>query len=238
MAKNEKNVYDLLNMIREKSLIKAKKDYEELLNYVQTIENNNNIKKLEKWDISYYLEKYKKYKFDINSEELRKFFPLKKVTNILFNLIEHLYKIKYTLIPNETLYHKDIKLFKMERNEKTIGYFYYDLYPRKEKTLGGWVYPLKPKIINKFPIVGIVANQRKPENENEEAFLSLDEAETLFHESGHSLHITLNEMNYKSICDLNVLWDFVECPSQFMENFFYDKKILKQFEIPDEIIAP
>ena len=236
MAKNEKNVYDLLNMIREKSLIKAKKDYEELLNYVQTIENNSNIKKLEKWDISYYLEKYKKYKFDINSEELRKFFPLKKVTNILFNLIEHLYKIKYTLIPNENLYHKDIRLFKMERNEKTIGYFYYDLYPRKEKTLGGWVYPLKPKIINKFPIVGIVANQRKPENENEEAFLSLDEAETLFHESGHSLHITLNEMHYKSICDLNVLWDFVECPSQFMENFFYDKKILKQFEIPDEII--
>ena len=235
MAKNEKNVYDLLNMIREKSLIKAKKDYEELLKYVQSIENNN-IQKLEKWDISYYLEKYKKHKFNINSEELRKFFPLSKVTKILFNLIEHLYNIKYTLIPEEHLYHKDIRLFKMERNEKIIGYFYYDLYPRKEKTLGGWVYPLKPKIINKIPIVGIVANQRKPENENEEAFLSLDEAETLFHESGHSLHITLNEMNYKSICDLNVLWDFVECPSQFMENFFYDKKILKQFEIPDEII--
>ena len=236
MAKEEKNVYNLLDMIREKALIKAKKDYNELLEFVQ---NNidKNITKLQKWDLAYYIEKYKKFKFDINSEELRKYFPLSKVTKILFDLIEKLYGIKYTLVENEHLYHKEVIIYKMVRNNKTIGYFYLDLYPRKEKTMGGWVYPLKPRVINNTPpIVGIIANNRKPVNENEEALLSLGEAETVFHESGHSLHITLNEMDYKSISDLNVLWDFVECPSQFMENFFYEKNILKKFEIPDELI--
>ena len=237
MAKEEKNVYDLLDMIREKALIKAKKDYNELLNFVK---NNidNNIDKIEKWDTSYYIEKYKKFKFNLESEELRIYFPLSKVTKILFDLIEHLYGINYSLVPNEHLYHHDIQIYKMQKNKnKTIGYFYLDLYPRKEKTMGGWVYPLKPRVINNTPpIVGIIANQRKPNNTNEEAMLSLGEAETIFHESGHSLHITLNEMDYKSISDLNVLWDFVECPSQFMENFFYEKKILEKFEIPEDII--
>ena len=237
MAKEEKNVYHLLDMIREKALIKAKKDYNELLNFVK---NNidKNIDKIEKWDTSYYIEKYKKFKFNLDSEELRKFFPLSKVTKILFDLIEHLYGINYSLVPEEHLYHPDIQIYKMQKNKnKTIGYFYLDLYPRKEKTMGGWVYPLKPRVINNTPpIVGIIANQRKPNNTNEEAMLSLGEAETIFHESGHSLHITLNEMDYKSISDLNVLWDFVECPSQFMENFFYEKKILEKFEIPEDII--
>ena len=236
MAKEEKNVYNLLDMIREKALIKAKKDYNELLNFVQ---NNvdKNITKLQRWDLSYYIEKYKKYKFNINSEELRKYFPLSKVTKILFDLIEHLYGIKYTLVENEHLYHPDIKIYKMQKNNKTIGYFYLDLYPRKKKTMGGWVYPLKPRVINKTPpIVGIIANNRKPVNDNEEAFLSLGESETVFHESGHRLHITLNEMDYKSISDLNVLWDFVECPSQFMENFFYEKNILQKFDIPEDLI--
>ena len=226
MAKEEKNVYNLLDMIREKALIKAKKDYNELLNFVQ---NNidKNITKLQRWDLSYYIEKYKKYKFNINSEELRKYFPLSKVTKILFDLIEHLYGINYTLVENEHLYHPDIKIYKMQKNNKTIGYFYLDLYPRKEKT----------RVINNTPpIVGIIANNRKPVNDNEEALLSLGESETVFHESGHSLHITLNEMDYKSISDLNVLWDFVECPSQFMENFFYEKNILEKFDIPEDLI--
>jgi peptidyl-dipeptidase Dcp len=237
MAKEEKNVYNLLDMIREKALIKAKKDYNELLDFVQK-NIDKNITKIERWDTAYYIEKFKKHTFNLNSEDLRKFFPLSKVTNILFDLIEHLYGINYTLVPNEHLYHPDIKIYKMQKNKNIpIGCFYLDLYPRKEKTMGGWVYPLKPRVINNYPpIVGIIANQRKPVNENEEAFLSLGEAETVFHESGHSLHITLNEMDYKSISDLNVLWDFVECPSQFMENFFYEKNILEKFEIPEDII--
>ena len=223
-------------MIREKALIKAKKDYNELLDFVQK-NIDKNVTKIERWDTAYYIEKYKKHTFNLNSEDLRKFFPLSKVTKILFDLIEHLYGINYTLVPNEHLYHPDILIYKMQKNKIPIGYFYLDLYPRKEKTMGGWVYPLKPRVINNTPpIVGIIANQRKPVNENEEAFLSLGEAETVFHESGHSLHITLNEMDYKSISDLNVLWDFVECPSQFMENFFYEKNILEKFEIPDDII--
>ena len=132
MAKEEKNVYNLLDMIREKALIKAKKDYNELLEFVQ---NNidKNITKLQKWDLAYYIEKYKKFKFDINSEELRKYFPLSKVTKILFDLIEKLYGIKYTLVENEHLYHKEVIIYKMVRNNK----FLFRFISEKRKNDGG-----------------------------------------------------------------------------------------------------
>ncbi len=240
MAKNEKNVYDLLYKVREKSLIAGKRDYELLYNYaIQYHQKNNinleNFNSLEKWDISYYSEKIKEELFEINSEELRKYFPLKKVLEVLFDLLYKLYNIKVSKVENETLYNEEIQVFKFEEDGKIIGYFYIDLYPRIGKTRGGWVYALKPKIINKIPIVGICYNCRKP-NENEEPTLSLNESEGVFHECGHSLHIFFSECKFKSISGLNVLWDFVELPSQFMENFFYEYDNLKKFNLSDELI--
>ena len=240
MAKNEKNIYDLLYQIREKSLITGKKDYDTLFSFVKNYNEKNNIKienftELERWDILYYSEKMKEELFGINSEDLRKYFPLKKTIEILSELLLNLYNIKIEKVENEHLYNEDVLLFKFIENEKVIGYFYMDLYPRKGKNSGGWVYALKPKIINKIPIVGINYNCRRP-NENEEPTLSLEESEGVFHECGHAMHIFLSECKYKSISGLNVLWDFVECPSQFMENFFYEKETLKKFNLNDDLI--
>ena len=97
----------------------------------------------------------------INSEDLRKYFPLKKVLEVLFDLLYKLYNIKVSQVENEYLYNEEIQIFKFEEDGNIIGYFYIDLYTRIGKTRGGWVYALKPKIINKIPIVGIYYNCRK-----------------------------------------------------------------------------
>ena len=240
MAKNEENINKFQQSIIDKALPKAKKEYEILLNFAKEYEaenNKNEINNLELWDLSYYSNKLKKKFYNIDSEELRKYFPLNKVFKILFDLVYDLFEIKIEKEEKVKLFHNDIITFSMWYKNNKIGYFYFDLFPRNEKTMGGWVYSLKPKIINKLPIVGVNANiRRSTTNKIDEALLSLYEAETIFHETGHSLHIILSETNYKSITGINVLWDFLEMPSQLMEEFFYEKEILKKFEIPDDLI--
>ena len=240
MAKNEENINKFQQSIIDKALPKAKKEYEILLNFAKEYEaenNKNEINNLELWDLSYYSNKLKKKFYNIDSEELRKYFPLNKVFKILFDLVYDLFEIKIEKEEKVKLFHNDIITFSMWYKNNKIGYFYFDLFPRNEKTMGGWVYSLKPKIINKLPIVGVNANiRRSTTNKIDEALLSIYEAETIFHETGHSLHIILSETNYKSITGINVLWDFLEMPSQLMEEFFYEKEILKKFEIPDDLI--
>ena len=242
MAKNEENINKFLQSIIDKAYPKAKKEYETLLNFAKEYEKENNGNKneldnLELWDVSYYSDKLKKKLYNIDSEELRKYFPLNKVFEKLFNLIYDLFEIKIEKEEKIKLFHNDIITFSMWYKNNKMGYFYFDLFPRNEKTMGGWVYSLKPKIMNKLPIVGVNANIRKSAtNKIEDTNLSLWEAETIFHETGHSLHVILSETNYKSITGINVLWDFLEMPSQLMEEFFYEKKMLKEFDIPEDLI--
>ena len=240
MAKNEENINKFFETIVDKALPKAKKEYETLLNFAKDYEKENNKKEidsLEYWDLSYYSDKLKKKLYNIDSEELRKYFPLNKVFEKLFNLIYDLFEIKIEKEEKIKLFHDDIITFSMWYKNNKIGYFYFDLFPRNEKTMGGWVYSLKPKIMNKLPIVGVNANiRRSVTNKIEDTLLSLGEAETIFHETGHSLHIILSETNFKSITGINVLWDFLEMPSQLMEEFFYEKGMLKQFDIPQDLI--
>ena len=240
MAKNEENINKFFETIVDKALPKAKKEYETLLNFAKDYEKENNKKEidsLEYWDLSYYSDKLKKKLYNIDSEELRKYFPLNKVFEKLFNLIYDLFEIKIEKEEKIKLFHDDIITFSMWYKNNKIGYFYFDLFPRNEKTMGGWVYSLKPKIMNKLPIVGVNANiRRSVTNKIEDTLLSLGEAETIFHETGHSLHIILSETNFKSITGINVLWDFLEMPSQLMEEFFYEEGMLKQFDIPQDLI--
>ena len=240
MAKNEDNVNNFHKSIIDRALPKAKKEYDNLLNFAREYEKENNrkeIEALELWDMSYYSDKLKKKLYNIDSEELRKYFPLNQVFEKLFNLIYDLFEIKIEKEEKIKLFHNDIITFSMWYKDNKIGYFYFDLFPRNEKTMGGWVYSLKPKIINKLPIVGVNANIRKSvTNKIEDTLLSLYEAETIFHETGHSLHIILSETNFKSITGINVLWDFLEMPSQLMEEFFMEEEMLKQFDIPQDII--
>ena len=240
MAKNEENINKFFETIVDKALPKAKKEYETLLNFAKDYEKENNKKEidsLEYLDLSYYSDKLKKKLYNIDSEELRKYFPLNKVFEKLFNLIYDLFEIKIEKEEKIKLFHDDIITFSMWYKNNKIGYFYFDLFPRNEKTMGGWVYSLKPKIMNKLPIVGVNANiRRSVTNKIEDTLLSLGEAETIFHETGHSLHIILSETNFKSITGINVLWDFLEMPSQLMEEFFYEEGMLKQFDIPQDLI--
>ena len=240
MAKNEENINKFFETIVDKALPKAKKEYETLLNFAKDYEKENNKKEidsLEYWDLSYYSDKLKKKLYNIDSEELRKYFPLNKVFEKLFNLIYDLFEIKIEKEEKIKLFHDDIITFSMWYKNNKIGYFYFDLFPRNEKTMGGWVYSLKPKIMNKLPIVGVNANiRRSVTNKIEDTLLSLGEAETIFHETGHSLHIILSETNFKSITGINVLWDFLEMPSQLMEEFFYEEGMQKQFDIPQDLI--
>ena len=158
--------------------------------------------------------------------------------DVLFSLLKELYDIDVNEDKTVKLYHNDIIIFNVKSNDKIIGYLYYDLFPRKGKTMGGWVYPLKPKVINEIPFVGIMANiQKNSEGSGAQAFLSLGEAETIFHETGHAMHILLSEAKYKTLTGINVLWDFVEVPSQLMENFIYEKYILTKFDFNDELIV-
>ena len=243
MAKNENEVEKLENDLKEKAMPFAKKDYEELLKFANEYNENNSIKKIEKmelWDVSYYSDKQIKKLYDIDTEKLREYFPLKKVFKILFELLNNLYDIDIKEENNIKLYHEDLIIFSINSKEqipKKLGYLYFDLFPRKEKTMGGWVYSLRPKINNKLPIVGIIANNRRSvTNKIEDTFLSLYETETIFHECGHALHIILTETKFRSISGINVLWDFVEVPSQLNENFIYEKLILKKFNIDDDLI--
>ena len=240
MAKNEENINKFFETIVDKALPKAKKEYETLFNFAKEYEKENNKKEidsLEYWDLSYYSDKLKKKLYNIDSEELRKYFPLNKVFEKLFNLIYDLFEIKIEKEEKIKLFHDDIITFSMWYKNNKIGYFYFDLFPRNEKTMGGWVYSLKPKIMNKLPIVGVNANiRRSVTNKIEDTLLSLGEAETIFHETGHSLHIILSETNFKSITGINVLWDFLEMPSQLMEEFFYEEGMQKQFDIPQDLI--
>ena len=247
MAKNENNINEFQNRIRDKVINKAKEEYKLLLDFANEYEITSKgdkaekINQLENWDFSYYFEKLKKKLFNVDNEELRKYFPLKDVFNILFNLLEELYSITITPDPNIKLYHKDLFIFNIKQNNNIIGYLYFDLYPRKEKTIGGWVYSLKPKVINKLPIVGIIANGQRPPNCETindlltNTYLTPYEAETIFHECGHASHIFLSETSYKSITGINVLWDFVETPSQLMENFIYLQEILDKLKLPQNI---
>ena len=240
MAKNEENINKFHESIIEKALPKAKEEYDKLFKFANEYEEENKRNKidtLELWDMSYYSDKLKKKLYDIDSEQLRKYFPLNKVFEKLFNLIYDLFEIKIVKEENIKLFHNDIITFSMWYNNNKMGYFYFDLFPRNEKTMGGWVYSLKPKIMNKYPIVGVNANIRKAvTNKIEDTNLSLGEAETIFHETGHSLHVILSETNYKSITGINVLWDFLEMPSQMMEEFFYEKSMLRQFDVPEDLI--
>lgn len=238
MAKSEQNVFDFQKSIYDKVIPKAKEEYETLLQFAIQNETNRTIDKLEPWDLSYYSEKQKKSIFGIDTETLRSHFPLNKVFDVLFSLLKELYDIDVNEDKTVKLYHNDIIIFNVKSNDKIIGYLYYDLFPRKSKTMGGWVYPLKPKVINEIPFVGIMANiQKNSEGSGAQAFLSLREAETIFHETGHAMHILLSEAKYKTLTGINVLWDFVEVPSQLMENFIYEKYILTKFDFNDELIV-
>lgn len=222
MSKNNKNIQKFLKKI-EKRTNKIFNDE------IKIIQNQKKSKVINIWDINFYINKYKETNFNLNEEELRYFFPLKHVVNEMFKIFEKLFNIKIIKIKSN-VWHKDVKTYKILRNNKILSYFYFDLFPRKNKYSHAACFTLRSgcedsKSKKHIPISAVVCNFT-PKTKKIPSCLSLEEVNTLFHEFGHCIHNSFGHTKYALFSGTSVERDFVEMPSQIIENWIYNKKIL------------
>ena len=247
MAGNVRNVYKLLNDLIKAYKPTAIKEYEAIEKMARKIEGKDF--KLEPWDLSYYSHKLKLAKYNIDAEMLRPYFELSKVIDGVFGLANRLYGITFKENKDIPVYHPDVKAYEVfDEDGSFLAVFYADFHPRKGKHGGAWMTEYQGQWITKEgenvrPHVSVVMNLTKP-TEEKPALLTLGEVETFLHEFGHSLHGMFANTRFESLSGTNVWWDFVELPSQFMENFAIEKEFLRTFAfhyqtgepLPDELI--
>jgi peptidyl-dipeptidase Dcp len=245
MAKTSDRVFELLYRLWEPARENAIKEAQELQ---EMINREGNIFRLEAHDWRYYTEKLRREKYEIDEEKLRPFFPLESVMQGAFNVANKLWGIRFKEIKNVPVYDPTVRVFEVTEEDGThIGLFFVDYYNRSSKRGGAWMNNLRERKTKNgktiYPIVFNVCNFPPP-TENTPSLLSLDEAETLFHEFGHALHGLFANNAYPSIGGTSVPRDFVELPSQVMENWFTEPEVLRTFArhyqtgqpIPDQII--
>ena len=244
MAKQPKNVYELLEKLWKPALAKAKDEAEALQ---KMIDEEGKSFKLKAWDWWYYAEKLKRAKYELDDEILRPYFELENVRNGVFALANRLYGITLEERPDMPKYHEDVRVFEVKEADGThIGILYTDYFPRESKRGGAWMsaYRKQSKLGGeKTPVITNVGNFSKPTGDKP-ALLSLDEVYTLFHEFGHGLHGLLSNCTYETLSGTNVAQDFVELPSQIMENWVTEPKMLKIYAkhyetgepIPQELV--
>ena len=225
MAKSEKNVISFLDNLKKISLPLAKKEWKELEIFSK---KNFKINKIQKWDIAYVSEKMKKFLFDLDEKDIKPFFQLKKVLGGIFKISKKLYGLTFKINKKIETYHKNVDCYEVYKNNKYYGLFYTDFYPRDGKRNGAWMTSYLPQKKGQRPHVSIVCNFSPPSKEVD-SLLSFSEVTTLFHEFGHALHGLLANSKYSSLSGTSVLWDFVELPSQIMENWCYQEDSLKIF---------
>ncbi|MEG1949287.1 MAG: M3 family metallopeptidase [Odoribacter sp.] len=228
MAKTPENVYQLCNQIWEAALPISKKEANELQ---KMIEKEGNSFKLAGWDWRYYAEKLKKEQYGLNETEVSQYFPLDQVRMGAFQVANKLYGITFEQRNDLPLPHPDALAFEVKDSDgKHIGIYYADYFPRASKRSGAWMDAFRPQsgLLNATPIITNVCNFTKPTGDTP-ALLTFDEAATLFHEFGHALHGLLSECTYPSVGGTSVARDFVELPSQIMENWAGDPEVLKMY---------
>lgn len=230
MAQSPKNVANFLDSLLQKALPAAKKDFTNLSAFAKKLDG---IEQLEKWDSAYYSEKLKKERFDLDDEALKPYFELNSVIEGVFEIANRLFDLRFKPVQNLPIYHKEVKTFEVYNvNDEFISVFYADFHPRKGKRAGAWMTSFKNQYIlnneNSRPHVAIVCNFTKPTS-TKPALLTFNEVTTLFHEFGHALHGMLANTTYPSLSGTSVYWDFVELPSQFMENWCYVPEALQLF---------
>lgn len=245
MAKNPETVTTFLQDLLEKAKPAAYKEFTELENFAKELEG---IDKLQKWDASYFAEKLKQKLFDLDDEKLKPYFQLNNVIDGVFTVAQKLYNLSFSEVKNVDVYHEDVKTYQVTNEEgKEIALFYADFHPRKGKRDGAWMTVYKSQEIldgkNSRPHISIVCNFTKP-TKNTPSLLTFNEVTTLFHEFGHALHGMLANTTYSSLSGTSVYWDFVELPSQILENWCYEPEALQLFAkhyetgeiIPQELI--
>ena len=247
MASNKRNVYHLLDQLIDAYKPTAIKELSEVEKLARKIEGRSFV--LEPWDLSHYSYKLQMKKYDIDSEMLRPYFELTKVIEGVFGLANRLYGITFRENKDIPVYHPDVKAYEVfDRDGSYLAVFYADFHPRKGKQGGAWMTSFQGQSINRKgenirPHVSVVMNLTKP-TESKPSLLSLGEVETFLHEFGHSLHGMFANTRFESMSGTNVWWDFVELPSQFMENYSVEKEFLRTFAyhyetgepLPDELI--
>ena len=230
MAETPEKVKSFLNELLEKAKPAAKKEFEELTAFANELDG---IDHLEKWDGAYYSEKLKQKLFNLDDEKLKPYFELKNVINGVFTVAQKLFGLHFEEVQNIDKYHPEVKTYEVKDDEgQLVALFYADFHPRAGKRNGAWMTSYKPQQIingkNDRPHVSNVCNFTKP-TASKPSLLTFNEVTTLFHEFGHALHGMLANTQYPSLSGTSVYWDFVELPSQILENWCYEKETLELF---------
>jgi len=230
MASKPEKVKSFLEDLLEKAKPFAEGELKELNEFAT---QNGGPEKLENWDVSFYFEKLKKEKFNIDDELLKPYFKLENVVSGIFDVAKKLFGLTYKPIEGVSVYHPDVQVYEvLNENNDHVGLFYADFFPRAGKRNGAWMTSYRDQRNfngdNQRPHVSIVCNFTKPTS-TKPSLLTFNEVTTLFHEFGHSLHGILANTKYPSLSGTNVYWDFVELPSQIMENWAFEKECLDMF---------
>ena len=230
MAKSPETVQIFLNELLEKAKPAAEREFINLQNFANGLDG---IDKLQKWDSAYYSEKLKQKLFDLDDEKLKPYFKLESVINGAFTVANKLYDLQFEEINTIDKYHEDVLTYKVtNQNGDLVSIFYADFFPRPGKRNGAWMTSYKSQYKkdgeNSRPHISIVCNFTKP-TKTKPSLLTFNEVTTLFHEFGHALHGMLANTTYPSLSGTSVFWDFVELPSQVLENWCYEKEALELF---------
>ncbi len=246
MAETSDKVKDFLSQLLEKARPAAMREFRELEDFARELDK---LDRLEKWDSGYYGEKLKQKLFDLDDEILKPYFKLENVIKGVFVISNKLFDLKFKEVHDIDKYHADVKTYRVRDSENNeIALFYADFHPRPGKRDGAWMTSYRPQYIkgNKDyrPHISIVCNFTKP-TKSIPSLLTFNEVTTLFHEFGHALHGMLAGTTYPSLSGTSVYWDFVELPSQVLENWCYEPEALQLFAkhyetgevIPQELIT-
>ena len=228
MAESPKKVFDFLNQL----LTVATPYTEKEITQLKELAKADGIDKMKAYDHAYYAEKLRKQKFDLNDEELKPFFPLEKVQDAVFDLAGKLFNLDFKEVTDIQKYHSEVRVYEVFENNSLKAVLYVDYFPRKGKRAGAWMTSFKNQwkkdSANSRPHISVVCNFSKPTADTP-SLLTFQEVTTLFHEFGHALHGILADTQYPNLSGTSVKWDFVELPSQFLENYCYEPEFLKTF---------
>jgi oligopeptidase A len=241
MAETPDQVLDFLKDLRDRSRPAAEREFDELQAFAEMA--------LAPWDVNYYSEKLKKAQYDVSDEETRPYFPISQVLSGLFLIVHRLYDIEIEQTSDIDTWHSDVTTYNITRQGKLIARFYLDPYARKNKRGGAWMDDCRVRRIDddghlQLPVAYLNCNFTPPLGE-QPALLTHDEVVTLFHEFGHGLHHMMTQVDCAAVSGINgVAWDAVELPSQFMENWCWEKESLAMISghhesgesLPDELL--